>query len=107
MAVDLIRLHVQDRWESGQDVIPDRTLPREEGWEWVTLPLRTLTAMQIRKERKLRMMTMQQAAEAVGVATATYQKWEDPDRCNATLETLEKIASAFGTVLEVSFRKTA
>jgi predicted RNase H-like HicB family nuclease/DNA-binding XRE family transcriptional regulator len=107
MALDLVVLHLEDCWESGHKVRPDRTLPKAEGWEWVELPLRTLTAMQIRHERRLRKLTMHQVADLIGVAPATYQKWEDPRRCNATLETLEKIARAFGSVLEVNFRKTA
>lgn len=104
MAVDLIRLHVEDRWETGQEVRSERTLPEGEGWEWVELPLRVLTAIQIRRERQRRKMTMQQAADVIGVTPSTYQKWEDPRRCNATLDTLEKVAQAFGRRAELVFR---
>ena len=103
MAVDLIRLHVEDRWETGQEVRSDRALPKGDGWEWVEIPLRVLTAMQIRRERQRRHMTMQQAADALGVTPSTYQKWEDPRRCNPTMDTLERVAQAFGRRAELLF----
>jgi hypothetical protein len=43
----------------------------------------------------------------MGVSFSTYQRWEDPEKCNATVSTLERVARAFGRVLEVSFQKTA
>lgn len=75
----------------------------EAGWEWVYPDLRLETAIEIRQMRKKSGLTMQSAADKIGVALGTYQKWEDPERCNATLDTLEKVARAFGRVAEVSF----
>lgn len=61
-------------------------------------------AEMIRAERKAAGMTMRQAAEKIGVTFSTYQRWEDPKRCNATVATLERVAEAFGRRLEVAFR---
>lgn len=47
---------------------------------------------------------MRQAAEKIGVTFSTYQRWEDPKRCNPTVGTLERVAEAFGRRLEVAFR---
>jgi transcriptional regulator with XRE-family HTH domain len=61
----------------------------------------------VRSERQKAGLTMQQAAARMGVSFSTYQRWEDPEKCNATVSTLERVARAFGRVLEVSFQKTA
>lgn len=61
-------------------------------------------AKMIRAERQAAGLTMQQAAERIGVTFSTYQRWEDPRRCNATLATLERVAGAFGRRVEVRFR---
>lgn len=74
-------------------------------WEWVQ-PFEAggKIAEMIRAERKAAGMTMRQAAEKIGVTFSTYQRWEDPKRCNATVGTLERVAEAFGRRLEVAFR---
>jgi len=78
-------------------------LPLGEEWEWVYPDIRIEVALAIRWERKKAGLTMQDSARRSGVALGTYQKWEDPEKCNATLKTLDRIAQAFGHDLEVSF----
>ncbi len=103
MAVDAVTQVLLARIDAGQEPDPPTRGRLEPGWEWVYPELRVETAMEIRQLRKRSGLTMQSAADKIGVALGTYQKWEDPERCNATLDTLERVARAFGRVAEVSF----
>jgi len=76
-------------------------LPKGLGWEWV-LPYQTAwTAIQVLQARKSKGLTIAQAAELCGVSGPTYVRWEDPYKGNATVKTLEKVATALGKHLEV------
>lgn len=57
----------------------------------------------IRRERKRAGLTMQQAADRLGVSFLAYQRWEDLERCNATISTLDRIAEALGRQLQFGF----
>lgn len=83
--------------------LPAEKLPRGNGWEWVQLPLTMEAALRIRSERKQQGLTMQAAADLVRVPLGTYERWEDPWRCKATLATLEKVSAAFGKRVELAF----
>ncbi|MCE7874901.1 type II toxin-antitoxin system HicB family antitoxin [bacterium CPR1] len=92
------------RLKAGQSLEePAAKLPRGKGWEWVQLPLTMEAALRIRAERKAQGLTMQAAADLVGVPLGTYERWEDPWRCKATLSTLEKVSAAFGKRIELAF----
>ena len=82
---------------------PEAPLAIEVGGECVYASPRIATAYAIRGLRKKAALSQVQAAKAIGVSQALYSKWEDPDKCNATLETLDKIGKAFGCRLEVVF----
>ena len=79
-------------------------LPGGSEWEWVYPEPAVEVAFLVRTMRQDRHLTQKQAAELVGVPYTTYQRWENPEKCNATLKTLARIAEAFGHELEVSFR---
>lgn len=83
--------------------LPAEKIPRGKGWEWVQIPLTMEVALRIRAERKQQGLTMQAAADLVGVPLGTYERWEDPWRCRATLQTLEKVSAAFGKRVELAF----
>ena len=101
MARDMVTL----MQEEGEPPAEEGGLPAEGGWEWVTaFEAGGRIAGMIRAERKAAGMTMKQAAEKIGVTFSTYQRWENPKRCNATVGTLERVAEAFGRRLEVAFR---
>jgi antitoxin HicB len=102
MAVDAVTQVLLSRVQTGEP-LDAPSLKLEEGWEWVYPDIRVETAMLIRQMRKDRGFTMQQGADAIGVSLSTYQRWEDPERCNATVETLDKIARAFGRHVEIAF----
>lgn len=82
---------------------PQESLPEGEGWEWVYPSQRVALAWQIRCLRRDRGMTQKQVAEALGVAQETYTRWENPEKMNAKIETLEKLARVFGGHLRVTF----
>ncbi|MBI3925875.1 MAG: helix-turn-helix transcriptional regulator [Armatimonadetes bacterium] len=99
MALDLLLIHLQERWHR-QDIEPS---PIADG-EWIEVPLRTETALRIRRERKRAGLSIKEAAEKIGVSHGTYARWEHSQACNATLSTLERVAEAFGKSVELSFR---
>ena len=72
-------------------------------WERIHVPLRAELALIVRQARLESGVTMQQAADAVGVPLGTYQRWEDPRRCNATMATVDKIARALGKRADLVF----
>jgi antitoxin HicB len=78
-------------------------LPAEDGWELVAPEATVEVALLVRKMRCDKSLTQQQAAALIGVPYTSYQRWEDPDKCNATIKTLERIARAFGAHLHVAF----
>ena len=54
--------------------------------------------------RKLRTGKSQvEVAHSLGISYQAYQKLENPRKCNPTIKTLEKIGTALGRKLEVSF----
>ncbi|GMU50984.1 MAG: hypothetical protein AMXMBFR33_01300 [Candidatus Xenobia bacterium] len=105
-AVDAVTQVLLSRVDEGAEPDPPTRGRLEAGWEWVYPELRVETAIEIRQMRKAAGLTMASAAGRIGVSLGTYQKWEDPERCNATLETLDKLARAFGRHAEVMFVKT-
>ena len=52
---------------------------------------------QIRKEK-----SRHQIAKELGITFQTYQKLENPRKCNPTIKTLERIAKAYNKRIEVS-----
>ena len=107
MASDLVTTMLLVRIDAGEDLDPPTEGRLPSGWEWVYPDARIEVAMMVRSERQKAGLTMQQAAARMGVKFATYQRWEDPEKCNATISTLERVARAFGRVLEVRFKRTA
>ena len=79
-------------------------LPEGPGWEWVWPDPQVEVAFLIRDLRQRHGLTQKQAASLLEIPYTTYQRWENPDKCNATLKTLDRIAKAFGYDLEVAFR---
>ena len=75
----------------------------EEGEEMISPDLPVGLALVIRDMRGSAGLSQTEAARRIGVAQSTYHRWEDPSRCNATVETIEKIARAFGRRVEISF----
>jgi len=107
MAGDLVTTMLLVRIDAGEELDPPTQGRLPAGWEWVYPDARLEVALMVRSERQKAGLTMQQAAARMGVSFSTYQRWEDPEKCNATVSTLERVARAFGRVLEVSFQKTA
>ena len=103
MAMDMVTTLLLCRLDAGEELDPPTAGRLPSGWEWVYPSARFEVALMVRSERHKAGLTMQQAAARMGVSFSTYQRWEDPEKCNATVATLEKVARAFGTVLEVSF----
>ncbi len=107
MARDLVTTMLLVRIDAGEELDPPTSGRLPAGWEWVYPDARIEVAMMVRSERQKAGLTMQQAAARMGVSFSTYQRWEDPEKCNATVSTLERVARAFGRVLEISFQRTA
>lgn len=106
MAGDLVTTMLLVRIDAGEELDAPTQGRLPAGWEWVYPDARLEVALMVRSERQKAGLTMQQAAARMGVSFSTYQRWEDPEKCNATVSTLERVARAFGRVLEVSFQKT-
>ncbi len=107
MASDAVTQILLSRIDAGEELDPPTEGRLPAGWEWVYPDARIEVALMVRSERQKAGLTMQQAASRMGVSFSTYQRWEDPEKCNATVSTLERVARAFGRVLEVRFQKTA
>lgn len=103
MARDAVTQVLLARLEAGREPDPPTEGSLPAGWEWVSPDARVELAYTIRQERKKRGLTMKEAAERMGVTFSAYQRWEDPQRCNATIVTLERLAGVFGRALDVSF----
>ena len=101
MAQDLLLNCVVWEWKSAREVESDQKLP--EGCEWVTIPAKPLLAARIASQRQKSGMTMKEVAAKLGVGISTYQRWESPKLCNAGVDTLERIARAYGKELHVEF----
>ena len=71
--------------------------------EQVTPDLPIALALTVLEMRVRARLSQADAAKKIGVAQSTYHRWEDPERCNATVETIERIARAFGRRVEISF----
>ena len=103
MAKDLVDGEISLRLEDNEDPMePQNSLPDGDGWEWVYPSSKVSLCWQIRRARRERGMTQKQVAALLGVAQETYFRWENPDKFNAKLETLEKLARVFGGRLQVS-----
>ena len=106
MASELVGALLAHRvWGKMPGPVPpnDEKLPRGEGWDWVYPPTTTVMAIEIRQLRDAAGLSMAEAAERIGVSSGTYQRWEHPEKCNARVDTLEKIAKAFGRHFVGSF----
>lgn len=105
MASDLLDGYVLSKLEMSSPLeTPPVSLPRGKGWEWVSPGSQVSVALLIREAREQARLTQAEAAKLMGVAPSTYNRWEQPGRCNATLLTLEKIARVLGRHLEVQLR---
>jgi antitoxin HicB len=58
-------------------------------------------AYMLRKLRKGK--SQMETARSLGISYQTYQKLENPRKCNPTIKTLEKISAVLGRKSEVSF----
>ena len=83
-------------------VLESPRLP-EEGEEMVYPDLPVALALTIRRMRATANLSQAEAAKRVGVGQSTYSRWEHPELCNATVDTIQKIARAFGRRVEMSF----
>lgn len=102
MAQDLIDGYVTVCLRQDEDPMePQAALPEGEGWEWVYPSQRVSIAWQIRRLRRGKGMTQKQVAQALGVSQEAYTRWENPDKMNPRLDTLEKLAKVFGGRLVV------
>lgn len=105
MVSEMISLLLAEKvYQDGQEIPEsDARLPRGEGWEWVYPDPRAATAIEIRRLRQGSGLSMDEAAQRIGVSKGTYQRWEDPEKCNAQVSTLEKVAKAFSKQYVGSF----
>lgn len=87
------------------DVDPGVEKPRkpEKGEEIVYPELPVAIALTVRAMRRKAGLSQAEAASRLGVTQPTYSRWENPEKCNASVGTLEKIAKAFGRRVVVSF----
>ncbi len=104
-AIEALTVYLEGSFERGFELDPlSRRLPAGEGWQWVHPETAVEVPLLVRRLRKKAGLTQKEAADRLGVPYTTWQKWEHPEKCNATLKTLDRIAQVFGYELEVTFR---
>lgn len=102
MAQDLIDGYLTICLRDNEDpLVPQEALPSGEGWEWVYPSARVALCWQIRILRRQRNLTQKQVATMLGISQEAYTRWENPEKMNARVETLEKLARVFGGRLRV------
>lgn len=107
MAQDLIDSYITVCLKQDEDPMePQETLPRGKRWEWVYPSQRVALAWQLRRLRRKAGMTQKQVANALGVAQETYVRWENPEKMNARVDTLERLARVYGGRLQVAIVDT-
>jgi DNA-binding XRE family transcriptional regulator len=102
MAKDLILLHLVDVFARGVEPTSDQKLP--DGHEWLEIPMGGIVASKSRGLREAAGLTVREAASRMGVSAGTYQRWENLRTCNASVDTLSRIAKAYGKELAIAFK---
>jgi predicted RNase H-like HicB family nuclease/DNA-binding XRE family transcriptional regulator len=82
--------------------LPPASIVRESGTVYIYLPMWITIPVLLRKLRGNR--SLKSIAAKIGIATQTYQRLENPARCNPTLRTLEKLETAYGKVFDITVR---
>ena len=80
---------------------PSKRAPKGTNAIWVEVPPRLAVKLELRWARAAARLTQAQLARRAGVSQPMIAKLEHPDY-NPTIATLEKVAAALGTRLEVS-----
>lgn len=104
MANDLLSGFLGHQAKKGEDMTPPDSLPDGDGWEWISPEPHVEVAIMIRHLRQEMGLSQKEAAHRLGIPYTSYQRWENPAKCNVTLRTLERVAQAFGRGLEIAFR---
>jgi len=61
------------------------------------------TPIMLRKIREGLKINQTEAAKRLGISYQAYQRLENPNKCNPTIKTLEKVAKIFGRHLHLEF----
>lgn len=61
------------------------------------------TPIMLRKIREELKINQIEAAKRLGISYQAYQRLENPNKCNPTIKTLEKVARIFGKHLHLEF----
>ena len=61
------------------------------------------TPIMLRKIREGLQMNQIEAAKRLGISYQAYQRLENPNKCNPTIKTLERVARIFGKELYLEF----
>lgn len=61
------------------------------------------TPIMLRKIREGLKINQIEAAKRLGISYQAYQRLENPNKCNPTIKTLEKVAKIFGRHLHLEF----
>lgn len=61
------------------------------------------TPIMLRKIREGLKINQIEAAKRLGISYQAYQRLENPNKCNPTIKTLEKVAKIFGRHLRLEF----
>ena len=75
----------------------------EPGVETVTPDLVVAFALTLRLLRTQSGLTQADVAAILGVEQPTYNRWENPEKCNVTLSTFRDLARAFNRKPELAF----
>ena len=92
---------IESDFERGFD-LPKPKAHRGKSYHDIVVLPHIEIAYRLRKLRRGRPQT--EIARKLNVSYQAYQKLENPQRCNPTVKTLEKISAAFGKQLRIDFR---
>ena len=83
--------------------IPDSSQVEGEDIYHIEPDADVATPIMLRKIRDEIHINQQEAARRLDISYQAYQRLENPNKCNPTIKTLEKVAKAFGKHLHLEF----
>lgn len=83
--------------------IPERSQLKGKNIHLIEPEPEVSTPIMLRKIREGLKINQIEAAKRLGISYQAYQRLENPNKCNPTIKTLEKVAKIFGRHLHLEF----
>ncbi|HYA87720.1 MAG TPA: type II toxin-antitoxin system HicB family antitoxin [Nitrospirota bacterium] len=83
--------------------IPESSRRKDRNFYMIEPESEVATPIMLRKIRDGLKMNQMEAAKKLGISYQAYQRLENPNKCNPTIKTLERVAKVFQKQLLVEF----